>query len=137
MCLGDDLWNNCRILASTWAELPEKQIATIHLNGNEITAHIHFNLMDGCFSNGLRIEVVTDSTERVTFQPVVRPSVLDILELKHELDLKKCTITIQNLQALQEDANLFLTAIEVPSETITVHIGQPLIAKARISSNNF
>ena len=93
--------------------------------------------MDGCFSNGLRIEVVTDSTERVTFQPVVRPSVLDILELKHELDLKKCTITIQNLQALQEDANLFLTAIEVPSETITVHIGQPLIAKARISSNNF
>ncbi len=124
------------MLANTWAELPQKQISTIAVNGNMIVTHIQFNMMDGCFSNGLTIKVTTEGNERVTFQPSTRPPILELLEVKHELDLGRCTITIQNLQALTEDANLILIATQAPSETITIHLGQPLIAKARLASNN-
>lgn len=124
------------MLASTWAELPQKQISTIAVNGNMIVTHIQFNMMDSCFSNGLTIKVTTEGNERVTFQPSIHPPILELLEVKHELDLGRCTIAIQNLQALTEDANLLLIANQAPSETITVHLGQPLIAKARLASNN-
>lgn len=92
--------------------------------------------MDDCFSNGLKIELTVEGYEMITFKPFIYPSTLEILEVKHELDLRKCTITIHKLQTVKEDASIFLQVVECPNEQIVVHLGQPLIAKARLSTNS-
>jgi hypothetical protein len=138
MCLkGGSLWNDCQMLARSWKELPQKQIATVQANGCTIIIYIQFGMMDDCFSNGLRIELTTEGYDTITFQPSIHPPILGLLEVKHQLDLKKCTITLQRLQALVEDASLLLRIAEFPTERILVHLGQPLISVARLSTNYF
>lgn len=124
------------MLARSWSELPQKQIATVQINGNTVVIYVHFGLLDDCFSNGLKIELTTESYQTITFQPFIHPPTLEMLEVKHELDLRKCTITIHKLQTLMEDANLFLRITECPTEQIVIHLGQPLISKARLSINS-
>ena len=142
MCLkGGSLWNDCQMLARSWKELPQKQIATVQANGCTIFIYIQFGMMDDCFSNGLRIELTTERTtegyDTITFQPSIHPPILGLLEVNHQLDLKKCTITLQRLQALAEDASLILRIAEFPTERILVHLGQPLISVARLTTNYF
>ncbi|XP_046443620.1 mucosa-associated lymphoid tissue lymphoma translocation protein 1-like isoform X3 [Daphnia pulex] len=135
--IGGSLWNDCQMLAISWKELPQKQIATIQTNGWVIHIYIQFGMMDDCFSNGLKIELTTEGYDKITFQPSIHPPVLELLEVKHQMDLKKCTITLHKLQALMEDASLVLRIAEFPNERILVHLGQPLIAVARLSANYF
>ncbi|KZS03066.1 Uncharacterized protein APZ42_034306 [Daphnia magna] len=134
--VGGSLWNDCQMLAKSWLELPKKQIATVHINCNTVFIYVNFGLMDDCFSNGLKIELTVEGYEMITFKPFIYPSTLEILEVKHELDLRKCTITIHKLQTVKEDASIFLQVVECPNEQIVVHLGQPLIAKARLSTNS-
>jgi hypothetical protein len=83
---------------------------------------------------GLKIELTTFTTKsHSTIYSSSSSSSLELLVVKHQMDWKKCTITLHKLQALMEDASLVLRIAEFPNERILVHLRQPLIAVARLS----
>lgn len=107
-------------------------MATFVVHDVAVFIHVVFSMMDDCFFNGLKIELLLEGSQRLTFQPSIHPPYLELLETRHEWDLQKCTITIHNLQALVEDASLFLQVVECPGEIVQIHLGQPLISKAHL-----
>jgi hypothetical protein len=52
---------------------------------------------------GLKIELTTFTTK--SHSTIHSSSSLELLVVKHQMDWKKCTITLHKLQALMEDAS--------------------------------
>lgn len=125
------------MMASKWRVLPQNQQITVEVNNQPVVIHVQFSMMDDCFSNGLRVELVTEPCEQVSFHSAsIFPSTLE-LEFSCGWNSGNCVITIHKLHSLTEDASLFLNIPESVGGTVQINLGQPLIAKARLAINNF